>query len=340
MEFGRRLFSLLKTSKKEDEELFLSAGNTSAQLEELIASSNGGQGIPIRRFTAKELIKATNNFKEIVGYTGNCHIFTGSFDKSPILVKKFREFSPDRSLSGAIRDIVITSRMSQHKNVLKLLGFSIEFKIPVLVYECAWTKVEQLPNLLYPRPKTAFRWKNRLRIATDIGNAIAYLHTAFPAPIVYRDLNPQNIVIDQDGVAKLLEFSLSTSIPPGESSVEDCVVGTTGYGDPEYTITGIITLKTDVYMFGMLLLVLLTGKKPLDPYSGSLKDCVKDHVKNNRFNKILDDTILAEDGGIRKEQQLQASVALALRCVENKGENRPELVEVVEKLRWIERYSN
>ncbi|CAA2993673.1 non-functional pseudokinase ZED1-like [Olea europaea subsp. europaea] len=90
-------------------------------------------------------------------------------------------------------------------------------------------------------------WSNDLKTATDVANAVVYLHTAFPTPIIHRDLGTKNIVIDNNGVAKLVDFSLSIALPPGESQVEvDIVVGMKGHLDPDYMTTGISTEKGEI----------------------------------------------------------------------------------------------
>ena len=160
----------------------------------------------------------------------------------------------------AIRNIVISVQMSTHKNVLKLLGCCLEFPLPVLVHEYAAQGVLNKKGGL--GDDEALPWKTRIRIAKQIANAIAYLHTAFPRPIIHRDLRPDCILLDEDFVPKLCDFSYSITIPPKQSHVNDMVKGTVGYLDPVYVKSANISEKTDVYSFGVILLVFLTGQKP------------------------------------------------------------------------------
>ncbi|BBN68724.1 Protein kinase superfamily protein [Prunus dulcis] len=70
-------------------------------------------------------------------------------------------------------------------------------------------------------------WKTRVRIAKRLANALTYPHTAFPKPIIHRDLTPRCIFLDHDFVAKLCNFSLSKTIRPMQSHAdEDNVKGT------------------------------------------------------------------------------------------------------------------
>ncbi|CAI9764934.1 unnamed protein product [Fraxinus pennsylvanica] len=164
------------------------------------------------------------------------------------------------------------------------------------------------------------------------------LHTAFPTPIIHRDLTTKSIVIDNNGVAKLVDFSLCVALPPGESQVEVEIVGMFGHFEPDYITTGIIIEKSDVYMFGIILLQLLTAldtwyQHPEGPEN--LVGYVQNHVDKNEFGKILDPIILEERGEI--EHQFQALLRLALRCTVERGADRPYIIDVAKELERIQR---
>jgi hypothetical protein len=143
-----RLFCLGMNKKEEREKSFLRNGGI--LLEDLIASSNGKCN-PIRNFSAEEIITATNNFhssnimqqSDLIPYLGfgfvDYVMYKGYLDDRPIIVKKFTSlfYDDDIARSHAIRDMVIATQMSNHKNVLKLLGCCLEFPIPALVHEYA-----------------------------------------------------------------------------------------------------------------------------------------------------------------------------------------------------------
>ncbi|KAA8536313.1 hypothetical protein F0562_028791 [Nyssa sinensis] len=337
MELGRGILSFLSNKRrKEREKLFLKNG--SVLLEALIVSCNGRCDIPIRNFSAKELIKATKNFEErLFCYSG----YKGYFEGRPIMTRYFGPFYDyTREYYYCINDIVYTSQMSHHKNVLKLLGCCLEFKVPALVYEYAGNYC--LSNLLHDKSQNdiSLSWKSRLRISKDIANTVVYLHSAFSTPIIYNNLAPCNVIIDQSGVAKLFDFSLSMPLPPGESQVKvDCVCGKNSILAPEYVMHGILTEKCDVYSFGFLLLQLVTGQK--NTYSLDYEEIPvrpSDYVKERQLNEVVDPRILAEGGGIEQVQQLQDFVALASRCIQKKPEDRLEMIDVAKELRRIERY--
>ena len=144
---------------------------------------------------------------------------------------------------GIIKDIVVGSQMSVHQNVLQLLGCCLE------------TKYIDPTETVHFEP---LAWKCRLRIAMGIANAVANLHTAFSRPIIHRDVRSAITILVENKVAKPIDFSRSISIPKGEH-VEDVVRSRLVYLASEYALTGYITEKVDVYIYGVLLLGLLAG---------------------------------------------------------------------------------
>ncbi|KAI7991452.1 Wall-associated receptor kinase 3 [Camellia lanceoleosa] len=133
-----------------------------------------------------------------------------------------------RKSSLSLRALVLSELCDEYKGKIQFLSHGLHERVPGSVHN------------------GSLSWKSRLSIANDIASALVYLHTAFSTPIVHRNLKPSIFIVDQGGVAKLLDFSLSILIPLGESQVEDMLVGTYGFAEPEYIATGILTRKTDV----------------------------------------------------------------------------------------------
>ncbi|XP_033515156.1 non-functional pseudokinase ZED1-like [Nicotiana tomentosiformis] len=241
------------------------------------------------------------------------------------------------------RDIAITAQMSHLKNVLKLVGCSLELENPVMVYE--YVDAITLYELLFlegnhDQNRKSLSWGSRLRIANEIASIIVFLHSEFSTPIIYRNLSASNVIIDQNsGVAKIMDFSLSISLPQGELEVAGAVCGHSGYLDPEYIQSGIASQKTDVYSFGVVLFQLLTGKK-MSILNGKMIDFTKiPHVETNieegSVMDIADPTIL-EEHGVEIRQQLEDYLDLVKKCTGYKGEEKPYMIHVAKELRRIE----
>lgn len=205
----------------------------------------------------------------------------GSLEERPILVRKCTA----RILKETVRDIAATPQMSHHKNVLKLIGCCTEFECPALIYEYSGTDL--LSDLLHePRNHQIQSWKSKLRIANDIANAIAYLHTGFQTPLIYRGLNPGKIILDNDNIAILFDFSLCISLPPGELHIEvDGQVGRLNSLDTTPS-SRFITQKTDVYSCGVLMLMPLTGQRAMwRDQQGKLVNIIRRNVESSHSIK-------------------------------------------------------
>ncbi|BFG42155.1 hypothetical protein CerSpe_284280 [Prunus speciosa] len=317
--------------------------NLSKLLEDLIASCDGTSH-PVHCYSADDLIRATNNFHPscIVRKDLNYTMFRGFLNDQLIIIARYSIGSLPHDSGGneddvrarAIRDIVVSIHMSNHENVLKLLGCCLEFPLPALVLENAEGVLEGDGSLRDNEDQPLILpWKIRLRIAKQLASAVTYLHTALPSPVIHRDLKPGCIFLDHDYVPKLSNFSLSITIPPTYSDAEDDVKGTFGYLDPAYVWSGRVSEKTDVYSFGVLLLVLLTGRRA---GRDMIDDClVIDYVKSHAYQlqALADPKILEEVGGNEQvEQQLHDFLELALSCTQDEIEGRPYMSNVAREL--------
>ena len=212
-----------KKKKKEDEIHFQKNG--SLLLEELIASS-GGIYNPIPTFSSHQILQATNNLDWNSIISEDRFVwYRGMIQNRAVLIKKYQ----DCSLFDAdnfYRDITVSSLMSSHKNVLKILGCCLEFQHPVLV--CEYPENGALNCIKRARDGATrpFPWNASWRIAKEIAEVVTYLHTEFPRTIIHRDWKLANILLDENLTAKLSSFSLSVLIPEGESSVNDMVCRT------------------------------------------------------------------------------------------------------------------
>ncbi|CAL2279457.1 unnamed protein product [Prunus armeniaca] len=187
-------------------------------------------------------------------------------------------------------------QMSSHKNAFKLLGCCLEFPLLALVHENAAKGVLRDDGSLSGANggQSLLPWKTRLRIAKQLANALTYLHTTFSRPIFHRNLRSTCILLDDDYVPKLSNFSFSIS---AQSHVKgDNKIRASGYTDPDYLATGCFMKKTDVYSFGVLLLVLLTQRAAYSNQAGGLDITAnpKFHVSDGQtqIQTIVDPTFV------------------------------------------------
>ncbi|KAL0867015.1 hypothetical protein Bca101_046133 [Brassica carinata] len=338
-----RLFKGTKKKKKEEEIHFQKNG--SLLLEELIASS-GGIYNPIRTFSSHQILQATNQFDWNSIISEDRFVwYRGTIQNRPVLIKKYQ----DCSLFDAdnfYRDITVSSLMSSHKNVLKILGCCLEFQHPVLVCEYPENGALNCIKRARDGARRPFPWNARLRIAKEIAEAVTYLHTEFPRTIVHRDLKLANIFLDEILTAKLSSFSLSVLIPEGESSVNDMVCRTSSYIEPEYLSTGLVTENVDIYSLGIIMLILLTGKSEYTSevavYLPVLPVYVDKLLDKGLLTELVDPSLLETVSGDIPEHvrlQMEAFIELAFRCVRFRpGETDLHMIDVAKELKKIEKH--
>ncbi|KAG7585848.1 Protein kinase domain [Arabidopsis thaliana x Arabidopsis arenosa] len=342
--------------RKRNKKLILERG--AMVLKDLIEFGHGKSN-PIKFFSADEILKATNNFS-----SSNCvsisdyynDWYSGKNENHPmILIKKFVGIAWFSGLREDLmcRDIAVSSMVSGHKNFLKLVGCCLEFEFPVMVYHGV--------KKHYRLKISEQTWKRRMKIAEDIATALAYLHTAFPRPFVYRNMYLENILLDEDGVAKLMDFTYCVSIPEGETfvNVVDKAEVFYSYLYDSDNSSGVVSEKTDVFAFGMFMgLTLLLGKQNiLDLYleeegGGSYTDYVSwkkkraqnfmSKLKEDRpMEEIADPKMIEKMGQISEQEihrmlcQMEAFRMLSLRCI-GPSEEVPTMVEVAKELKKIQ----
>ncbi|KAL0725484.1 hypothetical protein Bca4012_040083 [Brassica carinata] len=335
----------LGTKKKKKEEEIHFQKNGSLLLEELIASS-GGIYNPIRTFSSHQILQATNQFDWNSIISEDRFVwYRGTIQNRPVLIKKYQ----DCSLFDAdnfYRDITVSSLMSSHKNVLKILGCCLEFQHPVLVCEYPENGALNCIKRARDGARRPFPWNARLRIAKEIAEAVTYLHTEFPRTIVHRDLKLANIFLDEILTAKLSSFSLSVLIPEGESSVNDMVCRTSSYIEPEYLSTGLVTENVDIYSLGIIMLILLTGKSEYTSevavYLPVLPVYVDKLLDKGLLTELVDPSLLETVSGDIPEHvrlQMEAFIELAFRCVRFRpGETDLHMIDVAKELKKIEKH--
>lgn len=104
-----------------------------------------------------------------------------------------------------------------------------------------------------------------MKIAVGAARGLEHLHVTANPPVIYRDFKASNILLDHDFHPRLADFGLAKLGPVGaKNHVSTRVMGTFGYCAPEYALTGKLTMMSDIYSFGVVLLELITGRKAMD----------------------------------------------------------------------------
>nr|XP_034916261.1 probable leucine-rich repeat receptor-like protein kinase At5g49770 isoform X3 [Populus alba] len=287
-----------------------------------------------RCFSFDEITKCTNNFSEAnhIGSGGYGMVYRGMLPTGQLIaIKRCRQ----GSVQGGHEfnaEIEVLSRV-HHKNVVNLVGFCFERGEQMLIYE--FVRNGSLRDSLSGLSGIWLDWRRRLKVAHGAARGLAYLHELVNPRIIHRDVKSANILLDECLNAKVADFGLSKPMDNSELILASTQVkGTMGYIDPEYQKTLLLTEKSDVYGFGVVLLELVSGRKPLErgKYLAAEVSSSLDRKKDlYNLHELLDPSIRLDT----MPKGLDKMVDLAMKCVQEKGRDRPTMGEVVKEIENI-----
>lgn len=287
-----------------------------------------------RIFSLKELHAATNNFNydNKLGEGAFGSVYWGQlWDGSQIAVKRLKVWSDKAEIEFAV-EVEVLARV-QHKNLLSLRGFCDEGQERLIVYD-------YMPNLSLlshihgqHSAECLLDWNRRMEIAVGSAEGIAYLHHHATPHIIHRDIKASNVLLDSNFQAQVADFGFAKLIPDGVTHVTTRVKGTLGYLAPEYAMLGKASESVDVYSFGILLLELVSGKKPIQKLNLTSKHTIRDWAlplaSKGKFTELADPKLK----GNFTEEELKLVVFVALACAHHQPEQRPTMLQVVELLK-------
>ncbi|KAD7117913.1 hypothetical protein E3N88_05181 [Mikania micrantha] len=215
----------------------------------------------IRNFSYKELLLATYNFDRStkIGRGGFGVVYKGILKDGTQVAVKTLGAQSKQGVREFLAEVNTISNV-KHQNLVELIGCCVEGSNRILVYE--FVENNSLDHaLLGKRSKiTELDWERRSKICIGIARGLAYLHEELEPRIVHRDIKASNILLDKDFNPKIGDFGLAKLFPDSITHISTKLAGTTGYLAPEYVFGGQLTLKADVYSFGVLVLETISGR--------------------------------------------------------------------------------
>ncbi|KAK7263752.1 hypothetical protein RJT34_31349 [Clitoria ternatea] len=298
----------------------------------------------IRRFSLEEIQKYTKKFSQDndIGSGGFGKVYLGVLPNGQqVAIKRAKRESMQEALQFK-SEIELLSRV-HHKNLVSLVGFCFEKGEQILVYDYVpngtlkdailGVNINMPPYLSRGKSVIRLDWIGRLKIALDIARGLDYLHEHANPPIIHRDIKSSNILLDERLNAKVADFGLSKPMLDFEKDhVTTQVKGTMGYLDPEYYTSQELTEKSDVYSYGVLMLELITARKPIERGKYIVK-VIRNEIDKSKdlygLEKFVDPNI-GEGGSTLKGFEM--FVDLAMKCVEDSRGDRPTMNEVVKEI--------
>ncbi|CAD5315317.1 unnamed protein product [Arabidopsis thaliana] len=184
------------------------------------------------------------------------------------------------------------------------------------------------------KERPVMEWSKRMKIALGAAKGLAYLHEDCNPKTIHRDVKAANILIDDSYEAKLADFGLARSSLDTDTHVSTRIMGTFGYLAPEYASSGKLTEKSDVFSIGVVLLELITGRRPVDksqPFADddSIVDWAKplmiQALNDGNFDGLVDPR-LENDFDINEMTRM---VACAAASVRHSAKRRPKMSQIV-----------
>ncbi|KAL2339426.1 hypothetical protein Fmac_007366 [Flemingia macrophylla] len=293
---------------------------------------------PLRKLTFADLLEATNGFHNdsLIGSGGFGDVYKAQLkDGSVVAIKKLihvsgqgdREFTAEMETIGKIK----------HRNLVPLLGYCKVGEERLLVYE--YMKYGSLEDVLHDQKKAGIRlnWAVRRKIAIGAARGLAFLHHNCIPHIIHRDMKSSNVLLDENLEARVSDFGMARLMSAMDTHLSvSTLAGTPGYVPPEYYQSFRCSTKGDVYSYGVVLLELLTGKRPTDSSDfgdNNLVGWVKQHAKL-KISDIFDPELMKEDPNL--EVELLQHLKVACSCLDDRPWRRPTMIQVMAMFKEIQ----
>ncbi|XAR72698.1 Non-specific serine/threonine protein kinase [Bertholletia excelsa] len=281
-----------------------------------------------------DVIKASTylfSSDRLIGEGGHNRVYKGFLPRGkPVAVKVSK--SCKEAWNNFSLEVDITTSL-KHRNVTPLLGICVEDRNLISVYD--FLSRGSLEEYLHAgkKEKALLSWDVRLKLAIGIAEALNYIHECSP-PVIHRDVKSSNILLSNDFEPQLSDFGLAVWGPTASSFLTyNDVVGTFGYLAPEYFMYGRVSDKIDVYSYGVVLLELLSGRKPISSVASkgleSLVIWAKPKLEDGDLKSILDPVLNGDVDDVRVQR-----LALAAKlCLTRSARLRPKMKQVLKILK-------
>ncbi|XP_049392510.1 receptor kinase-like protein Xa21 [Solanum stenotomum] len=285
-----------------------------------------------------EIQRATNNFDEsnLIGVGSSGSVYKGTLSSGTVVAIKVLDLENEQVCKRFDTECEVM-RNVRHKNLVPVITTCSSDYIRAFVLQ--FMPNGSLENWLY-REESHLNLLQRVTIMLDVAVAIEYLHHGHNTPIVHCDLKPANVLLDEDMVAHVGDFGISKILAISKSMAHTETLGTLGYMAPEYGSEGIVSTSGDVYSYGIMLMEILTKKRPTDEEichgNLNLRKWITQSFSGTMMD-VVDANIFSEEEQITSKSEIciASMIELALDCTKEMPESRITMKEVVKRLNKI-----
>ncbi|XP_022937630.1 G-type lectin S-receptor-like serine/threonine-protein kinase LECRK3 [Cucurbita moschata] len=289
-------------------------------------------GMNLRSFSYEELNKATNGFKEKLGSGAFATVYKGivdSMDNGLVAVKLLDNTvkEADQEFKAEVGAIARTN----HKNLVRLLGFCNEQLHRLLVYE--FMPNGSLADFLYGPPSN---WNKRIHLAIGTARGLNYLHEECKTQIIHCDIKPQNILIDDTFSARIADFGLAKLLKKDQTRTVTAIRGTKGYVAPEWFRNLPITVKVDVYSFGIVLLEIVCCRRSFEMKAEAEDEMVlADWAYDCLISRKVERLVRKDEEAKKDMKMVEKLVTVAIWCIQEEPSFRPSMKKVLQMLEGV-----
>ncbi|TKY54860.1 G-type lectin S-receptor serine/threonine-protein kinase RLK1 [Spatholobus suberectus] len=280
----------------------------------------------LRPFSFDELEKATGGFTEEIGRGSFGAVYRGTIGDSnrSIAVKRLERVADEGERE--FRTEITAIARTHHRNLVKLIGFCIDGSRKLLVYE--YVGNGSFANLLFNDEKH-ISWGDRLKMALDVARGVLYLHEECEVRIIHCNINPRNILMDEAWTAKISDFGLARLLKPHHSRIKKEDDGTSKYLAPEWQKDAPVSVKFDIYSFGMVLLEIVCRRSSIEMNVSSPEEIHFSSWVYQCFAEGQLSKLVKEDEEGVEWMILERMVKVGLWCVQEDPPLRPSIKNVI-----------